>query len=364
MKRLDRYVWRIMLGAFGAALLFFLFLTVLIDLLNNVAKYADRAASKGLGALDIAIYLGSYYVTLLPLLFTAVTPFVTVIAGMFTVARLQNANEIVPMLFSGRSIHRILRPVVLCGLFAGLSMAACWQWVVPKFGASIAAAQTFLRETEDVVDTLVYETFTGGGDTTETAVRLRVVKYAPGTRMMHGVDMLTESPLGLENSIVSAETGAWDPERRDWRLRNGRVFLLSGSRPVEWLDRPDLTPELLLQRARETIDPDTLSYTDLLELVRTRSHDPSFRLALHRHITFPLACVLLLLLSLPLAVWYERGSRLRRLLVAITLCGAYTLTDLMCQNLGRTGVNPVVAAWTPVILFGALGVVMYSGTKT
>lgn len=361
MKRLDRYVWRIMLGAFGAALLFFLFLTVLIDLLNNVAKYADRAASKGLGGFEIALYLGRYYLTLIPLLFTAVTPFVTVIAGMFTVARLQNANEIVPMLFSGRSVHRVLRPVLLCGVLAGLAMAACWQWVVPKFGASIAAAQTFLRETEDAVDTLVYETFSATGD----SIRLRVAKYAPGTRTMHGIDMLTETATGLENSLVSAESGTWDRERRDWRLRNGTLALLSGSRPVEWLERPDLTPELLLQRAREEIDPDTLSYTDLLDLIRSRSHDPSFRLALHRHVTFPLACVLLLLLSLPMAVWYERGSRLRRLLVAITLCGAYTLTDLMCQSLGQQqGVNPVVAAWTPVIVFGALGVVMYSGTKT
>ena len=35
------------------------------------------------------------------------------------------------MLFVGRSMSRILRPTLLCGTVMALSMAACWQWVVP-----------------------------------------------------------------------------------------------------------------------------------------------------------------------------------------------------------------------------------------
>lgn len=359
MKRLDRYVWRIVLGAFGAGLLFFLFLSVLVDLLNNVARYVDTAAKKGLGNFEIAVYLGAYYVKLMPVFFTAVTPFVSVIAGMFAVARLQSANEVVPMLFAGRSIHRILRPMLLCGLLAGAAMAACWQWVVPHVGASLAQAETFLRQQEDAVETLVYETLDG-----EASQRLRVDRYAPSTRTMRSVHMLTEGTLALENSMVSADAATWDERRRDWRLSGGRLTTQDGSRPLEWLGRSDVTPELLLQRSRDTVDPDVQSYSDLLELIHTRPHDPGLRLALHRHITFPLSCVILLLLALPLAVWYERGSRLRRLLGAIALCGSYALMDLVCQSLGRQGLHPVVAAWSPVIVFGALGIVMFGGTKT
>jgi lipopolysaccharide export LptBFGC system permease protein LptF len=356
---LDRYVWRIVLGAFGAGVLFFLFLSVLIDLLNSLAKYVDRATAKGLGSFDLALYLGGYYLKMLPVFFTAVTPFVSVIAGMFAVARLQNANEVVPMLFAGRSIHRVLRPVLLCGVLAGVSMAACWQWIVPHVGASLAAAETFLRESEEGVDKLVYETFDGHDEE-----RLFVEKYLPASRTMRGVQMLSEAILASEASGVSAESATWDGQRRDWRLQGGELTTRAESRPLEWLGRPDVTPDLLLQRSRDTVDPDTQSYTDLLDLVRTRPHEPALRLALHRHITFPLSCVVLLLLALPLAVHYERGSRLRRLLGAIVLCGGYTLMDLICQNLGQSGVHPVVAAWSPVIVFGALGVVLYSGTKT
>ncbi|HEB54077.1 MAG TPA: hypothetical protein ENI87_12555, partial [bacterium] len=78
MTLLDRYVGRIMLGAFCAALLFFVFLAVLTDLLNNLGRYAQRAADEEMGGVAMAAYLGLYYVKLLPVLVTTVTPFATV----------------------------------------------------------------------------------------------------------------------------------------------------------------------------------------------------------------------------------------------------------------------------------------------
>jgi lipopolysaccharide export system permease protein len=89
------------------------------------------------------------------------------------------------------------------------------------------------------------------------------------------------------------------------------------------------------------------------------------RLAFHRHITWPLANVLLLLLVLPLAVHYERGSRLWRVLAAIGLCVAYMVFDLACQSLGKRGlVDPVFLAWAPPIVFGSLAAVLYGSTRS
>ena len=41
------------------------------------------------------------------------------------------------------------------------------------------------------------------------------------------------------------------------------------------------------------------------------------------------------------------------------------LFDLICQNLGYNDwIHPVVAAWSPTILFGSLGVALFSGVKS
>ena len=120
-----------------------------------------------------------------------------------------------------------------------------------------------------------------------------------------------------------------------------------------------------MRQSRDTIDPELLSYSDLREMTVTRPNRADVRLSLHRHITWPLANVLLLLLVLPMAVHYERGSRIGRVLLAIGLCGGYMLLDLVCQSLGqRNFVHPVVAAWIPPIFFGSLGCVLFGSTRT
>lgn len=363
MSLLDRYVGRIVLGAFGAALLFFLFLTILLDLLNNLPKYADRAAAQGFGGLELALYLGWYYLKLLPVLFVTMTPFVTVIACMFAVARLQAANEIVPMLFVGRSIHRVLLPMLLCGTLAGGAMMACWQWVVPHIGASIVTDEQFLKQGESTQKVVVLETFG------EPEQRLVAQVYQPKEQRLVEIAMLTANADGTDAVLVRASAATWDAAAGDWKLVDGvqerKVATAIVPKPQPWLDRPDLTPTVVMQRGRESLDPETQSYSDLLATLAARPNLTMVRLALHRHFTFPLANLILILLALPLAIWFERGSRLGRILAAIGLCGAYMLVDLICQSLGGRGMlNPVVAAWTPTILFGALGVTLFSSCKT
>lgn len=354
MTLLDRYVGRIVAGAFAACLLFFLFLSILIEALNSLAKHVDRA---DIGGWTLAVELVGYYASLLPVVFTTVTPFVTVIACMFAVARLQNANEIVAMLFTGRSIHRVLAPMLLCGVVAGAAMVACWQWVVPQVAQTIATTESRTRHGRAMQENVVYEA------RGETDLRLVAREYDPMQHTMYGVQMLVEGTLASETTLTTAVAATWDPGQKDWRLEGGRLETRSGYVPQDWLQRSDLAPEVLLRQGSE-IDPDLLSYTALLDLVERRPTRADVRMALHRHVTYPLANVLLLLLALPFAVRYERGSRVGRLLIAIGLCAAYTVFDITCQSLGQHGLHPVVAAWSPTIVFGALGVVLFGSTRS
>lgn len=359
MKRLDRYVGKIVLGAFLASLLFFLFLSILVDLLNSLPRYAERASEQNLGGLELAAYLGVYYLNLLPVLVTTVTPFATVIAGMMSVARLHNANEIVPMLFVGRSIHRVLRPMLWCGTLGALMMVASWQWVVPYVGADLATSQAFLSQGDVTQKLLVHETH--GDDSQYLYAR----EFNPVTETVYDVRLLIQGQLASDATLIQAPTAKWDADKADWRLEGGQLLRGEDKLDHEWLGRPDVTPAVLLKESRDTVEPEAMSYTELIALIEARPNRSDLRLALHRHITYPLANLLLLLLALPMAVRYERGSRTSRILAAIALCGSYMLLDLVCQRLGqRELVHPIVAAWTPTIIFGSLGVVLFGGTRS
>ena len=110
LNRLDRYVAANVLGSYAASLLFLVFLMIVFETLRNVADYARVASKLGLTTMQLATMIGRYHLLNIPFLFVSVAPFVTVIAVMFAVSRLMAQNEIVPMLFTGRSMLRVLRP--------------------------------------------------------------------------------------------------------------------------------------------------------------------------------------------------------------------------------------------------------------
>ncbi|MBK8095693.1 MAG: LptF/LptG family permease [Planctomycetes bacterium] len=360
MVSLDRYVGRIVAGTWLVAVTFFLFLSILIDLLVNLHTHIDKHGADGF---ELTVWLVQYYAKMTPMFFVTIAPFVTVIACMFAVARLMNANEVVPMLFVGRSMGRVLRPTLYCGLLSAAAMAATWQWVLPLVADTISNT----RKEQKAIDTAVRNIALPVREAGRLQA-LSVQEYVPATTTMRGVRFLIEGTQPEDVVLVMAESASWDAQVGDWRLVDGvaRKPVPHGveETPRPWLGSSGFTPDRVLMAGKENVEADLLAYDDLSDLVRLRPGRADVKLAFHRHITYPLANVLLLLLALPFAVWFERGGRIERVLAAIALCGAYLVVDLICQSLGQRGVPPVVAAWAPTILFGSLGIVMFSSIRS
>ena len=166
---------------------------------------------------------------------------------------------------------------------------------------------------------------------------------------------------------VNAARASWDEARKVWVLAEGKRT--AGNRIVEVTElslrgvEPDIVSRLARGASPEYVQ--MLSFSELLELRRLRPGRHDLILAYHLHFAAPLACLILVLLTLTLAVQFERGNRVGRVIVAFFVCAAFLVFDLACRNLGlRQFVHPVVAAWTPSIVFGALGVLSYSGIRT
>lgn len=359
-RSLDGYVGRAIAGSVLAALLFFQFLVVLLDVLNNLSGYLDKADRLGMGTLELFGFLARYHLQLAPATFVTIAPFATVIGCMFAVARLMTQNELQPMLFVGRSMVRILRPALLCGLAMALSMGACWQWVVPRIAVDVTEAQTLLTGGERRIKNLVIEV---RGEASFLGLVVR--EYEPEQKRMLEVSLLRQGAQKGDAVLVTAEAATWDAERGDWRLEGGMTPTAEGDRPCEWLGAPEWTPSLVLQRGQDDMPCELFSYDELLETRAQRPNRTDVAIALHRHITYPLANLVLLLLALPFAIHFERGSRIERVLYAIGVCAGYLVFDLTCQNLGYNGqIRPVIAAWAPTILFGSLGVVLFGSIKS
>lgn len=356
MDRLDRYVVRILCGAYGGSLVFMMFVSVLTDLIQNAGRYLDRAEGEGFGVATTVVLLVRYYAEMAPVIFVTVAPFLSVVAGMVTVLRLMHTNEMVPMLFSGRRITRVLRPVLATGLVSGLAMMACWEYVIPATAESTASSRSLLMPDLAVLENVIVEP-------ADDRLRLFAEEYRPRELTMRSLVVLDEREDRA--ILVSAEAALWVEESRDWRLSGGAVSDGVTTRPREWLGYPEITPHRLWQAGRAVKGDRELSYSELWALYRERPARHDYLMYLHHNIAYPVANLVLLLLALPFAVSFERGSKIRAVVQAIGICGAYLVVDLVSGTLGqRAYLHPVAAAWTPTILFGSLGLVLFSEMRT
>lgn len=362
--RMDGYVAKAVFGAYGAGLVFLILMTVVFDLLFNLSMYLDAADERGQGLLSLAGDLVVFYTVSIPYFFVTIAPFVTVIAGMFAISRLMGANEIVPMIFTGRNMVRVLRPLIFVGVMSGVTMVVCWQFVIPPLSQTYDGVRAQLVGEEARVENLTVRLRENVRQT------LIVESYDHAKQRMSGISYLDEGSSEQDEVLVTAAHADWNPDLEGWDLTDGWRHTggrQSSGRRVQLstlvIDR--ITPALLWRTSKEDRELLTLSYGELLDLQALRPGRRDFVLAFHAHLTFPLANLILLMLALPFSVHFERGRRLERVLFAVVVCALYLLADLTCQNLGRTEwLHPMFAAWLPPIFFGSLGVVFFSGVRT
>lgn len=359
--RLDRYLGASIAAAWCAALLFMVMLVSLIDLLLHIGGYLKGAETRGVGGLGLIADLAYYYALSMPLTFVMVAPFVTVIAAMFAVSALFASNEIAPMLFCGRSILRILRPVICVATIAAVLMVACWEWAIPAVNDEWTVMGRTLEAQEGVAETknVVLKVRESGVDQT-----LFVTRYDHAHRHLAGVTLVDRGSGPHDVLTITASEATWDDERGDWQLVGGERRTPDRAMAQPWLGVPTATPELLARLGKEGKETVQLSYSELLDLRGLRPGRRDLVLEFHAHITFPLANLVLLLLALPFAVNYERGRRVERVVFAVLVCGLYLVTDLSCHSLGLATLHPVLAAWLPTIVFGAFGCVFFAGMRS
>lgn len=359
--RMDRYVLRGVAGSWAACLVFLAFLFMVFDLLLNMGRYVAAAQAQDIGFLELLAVWGRFHLVGLPWVFLTVAPFVTVVGSMFAVSRWMAANEMAPMIFTGRSTFRVLAPVLGGAVFVAATMGAVWEVVMPRVVQPMDALQRRLsagKEDRPSRSVALYAP--------DDVDRVLIAEdYDHDRRRMEGVVQWNRGSNERDVVMVQADAARWDPARGDWRLERGLERSGDVARPRQWLEMPSVTPELVWRAGKEKRDVSMLSYSEILELMAVNPNRADLVVAFHYHFTYPLANLVLLLLTLPFAVSFESGGRLGRVLVAILACGAYLVVDLAAQNLGRLQyVHPVVAAWTPTILFGSLGAVLFSGMRT
>lgn len=367
--RLDRYVLLHFAQSYLTAMLLMTGLFMVIDMASNLDNYLETWPDGSSAPVSVLV---KYYVLNLPYLFLQVAPFITLIAGMFTVSKMLKAREVTAILSAGISARRMLVPLFLAGIGLAVGMFALREALVLGVAQERDSLRYVLenqRFDESYESLYVLE---------ETGSNVVMDRFFPGDdETPPHIDSLTtilrrDSDRGVIKYIRNdARAATWNGE--GWDLVGGERTIIDledrseqlKREPVATLEGYRFTPELALTFRRAKDSPLELSFGEVRELMRRDPDDTSYQTLWHYHLTFPLANVILLLVGIPLMFTYERGKGTDRIAIGGLLCVFYYAADFVFRTLGIKGVlSPLLSAWVPVLIFGAIGVMLYDSLRS
>lgn len=360
--RFDRYVAELFVGSYAVALLLVVGIFVIIDIASNLDDYmrvgADGTAPSGWLVLKL-------YIIQTPFLFLEVAPFVTLIGGLFTVSRLMKHKEIVAALAAGVSARRAILPVFVLGAMLGGAMFGLREFAAETLGASRDALIDHLEERrpELVLEDLWVK------DPVGKPIRVDAFYPRQNGQEARLVGLSATHSVGTRWTNVTAKAAVFDRRANVWRLEEGVSSDVDGGRkseePLATLSGDVLAPRDLRTAWKGRWHPTELSFQETLELLERDPDAVGWRTLLQANLAFPFAHLVLLLVGLPFLMGHARAKSALPGLAVFFLCLCFFGADFVCRSMGLQGqLDPLLAAWLPILFFGSLGVVLFTSVKT
>ncbi|MDL2264033.1 LptF/LptG family permease [Synergistaceae bacterium OttesenSCG-928-I11] len=353
---LDRFVLGQMLAPFLFGIMSF---TVILVAGNLLFKLADLMIQRGV-SFGVVLRLFLYS---LPGVVTLTIPMSCLLASLLGFGNMSANSELVALKSSGVSFGRIVRPLVVIGVFISIFAFALNETIVPL--AERAAANVLRYEVFRVVPPVFKENVF---IREESEGELKRVLYIGTVRPRSGEmsDILVqEFEAGKIRRIISAPEGEWvDGE---WWLAKGQVFEVEPNGEVRTLfafDRQKLNLSIAPQDVgSQASDPSEMSLKELymtIQNARMHGNDTGkLWMLFNLRIAVPWASVVLVMVGAAVGSRPQRSSSSMGLGLSVVIVFTYYVIMSFCKSLGEAGFMPgVLAAWIPNIVFLVVGVML------
>lgn len=371
MRTLDLYVARLFVFSWIVCAVSFIGLFVTIEAFAKLDRFLRHEGS-------LIVTLWQYHAAMVPTIFTHyIGPLLTAAAGMFTVTLLGRQNELTAIKAAGVSTYRVLTPVFFFAcLFLGLTI---WlqEELLPRHREAIRAALA-MSKGRDLTPDVFYDA--------EHGLSIRVRRYSTTDRFASGIEIVERHEnLGVKMKI-DAQGMRWIPSSAG-NEAGGRWELIDGStqrwnengalsvnedeenfaRLKTFFDRKQLDTTLRpIDLETSDLDISYLSWDELRTQFQRQPYHRHLSVKLHLHFAFPLAHILLLLLALPVVLNFQNRSLLLGVALSATIGAAFYFLSSICMSIAQDSAyfSPILAAWLPVMLFGALGITLFDHLPT
>ena len=350
---LDDYVLRdffiyllLITGSFLMLLLVFTVFELMSDILRNHIS---------------PVVVAEYLINVTPYFLYNVAPLAILLAVLVTFGLMQRANEITAIKATGISLYRVIVPVLLASAVLSTGLFFFDQFYLPRANQRQDAlrnqikgkpAQTYLNPDRKWIfgqhSTIYYYQFFDSDR--DQFANLSVFQFEPGT-------------FHLLQQIHAAQA-SWDDRVQRWVCSEGWERTLRGTaiadyRPFDVAAFPVMTepPAYFKKEVKQSSE---MSYEELRRYIHDLQQSGfdvvRLRVQLHEKFAFPAIALVMAVLAIPFSVASGRRGALAGIAVAVGIALVYRTMSGLFEAMGNVSqLPPVLAAWSPDLIFALLG---------
>ncbi len=357
MRILTRYILKEVLSHAligGVIFTFVLFIRYLPELLDLVVR---NSSSMGAVAAIVAF--------LLPDILIFTIPMAVLVGILLGLSRLASDSEITAMRASGIGVWSFVRTVGMVAVAAWLVSLANTLYIAPKATAAMIRDENSLASAQasfEVQPRVFYEDFR---DYVLYVEDVRVAKRAAEWRKVFLVDV-TDPNEPKVTTAASATVVNGPNQTITMRLRNGTEHETTPGQPNNYTVSTFAQTDLPLSTgAQEEVhlghsDTPILALNNRELLARTHGKNGRiYQIEFDKRLAYPAACLVLLLVGVPLGMGSRRGGKSAGFVLTIGLVFLYYFLSSTGTTLARQHKIPVWAGvWEANILFAICGVLL------
>ena len=350
MKILDRHLLGEWSKIFLATVLGFPLIVIAIDLTDKLDEYLARGLALGT--------IASSYLFSVPEKMFMVLPAAVLFATVFTIGAMGRHSELTAAKASGRSFHRIALPALIAGLLATGAGLVLGELAPPATRRQLEA----LGERERRSQTgnrysFVYRADEGWVYT--------VRSLESNEHTMHDI-LLEREGTGADYPTLAIQAFAarYADSLHRWTLFDGRLRVLGEEDAGLTFSYDSMyhrglkeTPAELLAEPKA---PEEMRYLELGRYIEAieRSGADARKLKVDRalKLAIPVTCLIIAIFGAPLAITSPRASGALGVAISLGTTLVFLTLIQLARAIGSGGLlPPEVAAWTPNVLFGLVG---------
>jgi LPS export ABC transporter permease LptF/LPS export ABC transporter permease LptG len=365
---LDEYVMRayatnliLSLGVFALLFIVFTFFELIGDIVRNHTAL---------------VTVGDYLLNLIPYIVSTVTPLCSLLAVLITFSSLNRSSELTAMKATGISLYRIVTPIFIFAAILSAALFAFNESYLPNANRRQEAlraeikgkpAQTFLLPGRQFIS----------GQSGAAGSPARIFYYQafdPDRDLFASLTVFEFDPQSFTlQRRIFAKSVRWDPTANQWVFNNGwqRTFAkqtVASYQTFTLASFPDIheQPSYFIKEEKQSQE---MTYGELTAYIADLSQSGfdtvRLRVQLDRKLADPAITLIMAILAVPFALFMSKRGSLVGIATAIAVAISYWVVAGIFSSLGNIDtLPPLLAAWSPDLLFAIIGSYLLLRTPT